>query len=64
MLFLFRLNKCNLTRQSCKVLASAFSSRMSHLTELDLSDNNLQDTGIEFLAQGLQSPHCKLLTLK
>ncbi|XP_062865665.1 NLR family CARD domain-containing protein 3-like [Trichomycterus rosablanca] len=58
------LNECNLTRLSCKVLASAFSSRMSHLKELDLSNNDLQDAGVELLAQGLKSPHCKLQTLK
>ncbi|XP_036413116.1 NLR family CARD domain-containing protein 3-like [Colossoma macropomum] len=58
------LKDCNLTKHSCEILASALSSRMSCLTELDLSNNNLQDTGVSLLAQGLTSPFCKLQLLK
>ncbi|KAI4892577.1 hypothetical protein NFI96_013851 [Prochilodus magdalenae] len=58
------LNDCNLTKQSCETLASALISRMSCLTVLDLSNNNLQDSGISLLVQGLKSPYCKLQLLK
>ncbi|XP_030646308.1 NACHT, LRR and PYD domains-containing protein 12-like [Chanos chanos] len=59
-----KLFSCNLTEKSCSALASALSSRSSHLTELDLSFNNLQDSGMKLLCDGLQSPHCKLEILK
>nr|XP_033470140.1 NACHT, LRR and PYD domains-containing protein 12-like [Epinephelus lanceolatus] len=58
------LNRCNLSENCCEMLASALSSTSSHLTEVDLSDNNLKDSGVKLLAVGLGSPHCKLRTLR
>ncbi|KAK6312537.1 hypothetical protein J4Q44_G00182010 [Coregonus suidteri] len=58
------LNGCNLTVKCCEALASAFNSTSSNLRELDLSDNNLQDSGVELLCAGLENPHCKLQTLR
>ncbi|XP_044198531.1 NACHT, LRR and PYD domains-containing protein 12-like [Thunnus albacares] len=58
------LNRCNLTENCCEVLASALSSTSSHLTELDLSDNNLKDSGVKLLSVGLWSPYCKLKSLR
>ncbi|KAI4874496.1 hypothetical protein NFI96_021867 [Prochilodus magdalenae] len=55
-----RLCNCNLTEKSCPVLASALSSRSSHLRELNLTNNELQDSGVRLLSEGLLSPHCKL----
>ncbi|XP_036420688.1 NLR family CARD domain-containing protein 3-like [Colossoma macropomum] len=58
------LPSCNLTTTSCEKLASALRSVNSSLTELDLSNNDLQDSGVELLCAGLESSHCKLEILR
>ncbi|KAI4879016.1 hypothetical protein NFI96_030874 [Prochilodus magdalenae] len=55
-----QLKCCNLTNRSCAPLASAISSGSSLLRELNLSWNDLQDSGVEQLFSGLGNPHCKL----
>uniref|UniRef100_A0A8K9XP58 RING-type domain-containing protein n=1 Tax=Oncorhynchus mykiss TaxID=8022 RepID=A0A8K9XP58_ONCMY len=55
---------CNLTDTSCEVLVSALSSNTSHLREMDLSNNDLKDSGVKLLSAGLGNPHCKLGTLR
>ncbi|XP_030608282.1 protein NLRC3-like isoform X2 [Archocentrus centrarchus] len=57
------LNICHLSWRSCEALSSVLSSQSSNLRELDLSNNNLQDSGGKLLASGLESPHCKLESL-
>ncbi|XP_061586857.1 NACHT, LRR and PYD domains-containing protein 3-like [Cololabis saira] len=59
-----RLSLCNLSEDICPLLSSVLSSQSSSLTELDLSNNDLQDSGLEQLCPGLESPHCKLESLR
>ncbi|XP_068589379.1 NLR family CARD domain-containing protein 3-like isoform X2 [Cebidichthys violaceus] len=60
-----RLSGCGLSETHCEVVASALSSNPSHLRELDLSENiNLKDSGAKLLSAGLESPHCRLETLR
>ena len=61
---IFRMSICNLSESSCEHLSSVLSSQSSSLTEVDLSNNDLQDRGLKQLCSGLESPHCKLETLR
>ncbi|KAM3592305.1 uncharacterized protein V6R79_016420 [Siganus canaliculatus] len=59
-----RFYECKLPETHCEVVASALKSNPSHLRELDLSLNELKDSGVELLCDGLKSPHCRLETLR
>ncbi|XP_072566884.1 NLR family CARD domain-containing protein 3-like [Paramormyrops kingsleyae] len=59
-----QLKSCNLTVTCCDMLASALRSNSSPLRELDLSDNDLQDSGVKLLSAGLRDSHCKLERLR
>ncbi|XP_035015563.2 uncharacterized protein LOC118111243 [Hippoglossus stenolepis] len=59
------LSWCKLSEESCKGLTSSvLTSTSSNLIELDLSHNDLLDSGVELLANGLKSLQCKLESLK
>ncbi|XP_041637967.1 NLR family CARD domain-containing protein 3-like isoform X3 [Cheilinus undulatus] len=56
-----KLSVCNLSERSCGALSSVLSS--SSLRNLDLSNSDLQDSGVRLLSSGLESPHCRLDSL-
>uniref|UniRef100_A0A4W5K1B1 SPRY-associated domain-containing protein n=1 Tax=Hucho hucho TaxID=62062 RepID=A0A4W5K1B1_9TELE len=59
-----RLSGCGVTEKGCASLVSALESNPSHLRELDLSNNDLKDSGVKLLSAVLGNPHCKLETLR
>ncbi|XP_050957054.1 protein NLRC3-like [Labeo rohita] len=55
---------CRLSDQHCEVVALALQSSNSNLRELDLSNNDIQDSGVKLLSVGLKSSHCQLNILR
>ncbi|XP_048036459.1 NACHT, LRR and PYD domains-containing protein 3-like [Megalobrama amblycephala] len=58
------LVSCNLNKQSCEIVSSALQSSNSVLRELDLSNNDLHDSGVKLLSDGLKSSNCQLEILR
>ncbi|XP_073700442.1 uncharacterized protein [Garra rufa] len=54
------LCKCSITEKQCVILTSALKSNPSHLRELDLSENQPGNSGVENLGALLSSSQCKL----
>ncbi|XP_030622906.1 NLR family CARD domain-containing protein 3-like [Chanos chanos] len=59
-----RLDRCQISSEYCITVASALQLVNSPLGELDLSYNNLRDSGINLLSVGLMSSNCKLRKLR
>ncbi|XP_043085338.1 NACHT, LRR and PYD domains-containing protein 3-like [Puntigrus tetrazona] len=60
---ILRLCGCHLTALSCESLSSTLQSSNSVLREMDLSNNDLQDSGVMLLLDGMKSPNCRLKIL-
>ncbi|XP_025760012.1 ribonuclease inhibitor-like [Oreochromis niloticus] len=58
------LTYCNLSKRSCEALSAVLTLQSCSLRELDLSNNDLQDSGVKLLSALVESPHCKLETLR
>uniref|UniRef100_A0A8C4ICY2 NACHT, LRR and PYD domains-containing protein 12 n=1 Tax=Dicentrarchus labrax TaxID=13489 RepID=A0A8C4ICY2_DICLA len=56
-----RLKRCKLSEISRAPLASALKSNPSNLRVLELTHNNLQDSGVKLLSIGRDSPHRSIL---
>ncbi|XP_036416286.1 NACHT, LRR and PYD domains-containing protein 12-like [Colossoma macropomum] len=61
---ILRIALCNLGKKTCDHLESVLKLETSSLKELDISNNDLQDSGVEVLSGGLKSSHCKLEILR
>nr|XP_055039582.1 NACHT, LRR and PYD domains-containing protein 12-like [Misgurnus anguillicaudatus]XP_055039583.1 NACHT, LRR and PYD domains-containing protein 12-like [Misgurnus anguillicaudatus] len=61
---LLKLDHCYFTVEGCVALTSALTSNPSHLRHLDLSYNNIKDSGVKLLSTVLKDPDCKLKTLE
>ncbi|XP_017296272.1 NACHT, LRR and PYD domains-containing protein 3 [Kryptolebias marmoratus] len=57
------LSFCALSQRSVEALSSVLGTKSS-LRDLDLSNNNLQDSDVEQISAGLRSPDCTLETLR
>ncbi|ROL41040.1 NLR family CARD domain-containing protein 3 [Anabarilius grahami] len=55
---------CNLSHRDCEIVSSALQSSISALRELDLSNNDMWDSGVKILSDGLKSPNCQLQILR
>ncbi|KAL0160754.1 hypothetical protein M9458_044479, partial [Cirrhinus mrigala] len=49
-----------ITEKQCHILTSALCSNLSHLRELDLSGNKIENKGVKHLCNILDNSRCKL----
>ncbi|XP_026070372.1 NACHT, LRR and PYD domains-containing protein 12 [Carassius auratus] len=55
---------CGLDNTCCETVAVALQIPDSPLIELDMSDNDLKDSGVKLLSDALKSPNCQLKILR
>ncbi|XP_042558703.1 ribonuclease inhibitor-like [Clupea harengus] len=60
---ILKLNDSSITEEGCAALTSALRSNPSHLIELNLSGNELRDSGVKHISDLLENPDCKLQRL-
>ncbi|XP_024863972.1 NACHT, LRR and PYD domains-containing protein 12-like [Kryptolebias marmoratus] len=58
------LSGCNLFSNTCEALSVVLCSHSSSLTELDLSNNNLKDSGVKMLFAGVENLNGELKILR
>ncbi|XP_053271751.1 NLR family CARD domain-containing protein 3 [Pleuronectes platessa] len=58
------LASCNVTTERVEHVAFGLTFPWSPLRDLDLSNNDLKDSGVKLLCDGLKSQHCKLKKLR
>ncbi|MEQ2307028.1 hypothetical protein AMECASPLE_014058 [Ameca splendens] len=58
-----KLNECSL-QKCCADIALVLSTNNSHLKELDLSGNDIEDLEVELLSNGIANPNCTLETVR
>uniref|UniRef100_A0A087Y0E1 NACHT LRR and PYD domain-containing protein n=1 Tax=Poecilia formosa TaxID=48698 RepID=A0A087Y0E1_POEFO len=59
-----RLKDCSLSQAGCVFLVASLKANPSHLRELDLGYNNLQDSGVKELCAALENQHSRMETLR
>uniref|UniRef100_A0A3P9AQZ9 NACHT, LRR and PYD domains-containing protein 3 n=1 Tax=Maylandia zebra TaxID=106582 RepID=A0A3P9AQZ9_9CICH len=59
-----RLNQTNLTAKCCQDFSLFLNSQFSSLRDLDLSNNDLKDSGVSLLSAGMVHHHFNLQTLR
>uniref|UniRef100_A0A3B4A737 NACHT LRR and PYD domain-containing protein n=1 Tax=Periophthalmus magnuspinnatus TaxID=409849 RepID=A0A3B4A737_9GOBI len=63
-LHILRLENCRLGEGSCLALSSALVLNPHHLRELDVTENQLSDAGVEHFCKVLKMPHLSLEHLR
>ncbi len=60
----FSLCGCRITAKQCLILTSDLCLNLSHLRELDLSRNKIENKGVQILCDVLKDSRCKLERLR
>uniref|UniRef100_A0A8C1MN35 Uncharacterized protein n=1 Tax=Cyprinus carpio TaxID=7962 RepID=A0A8C1MN35_CYPCA len=58
------LRRCSITEKQCFILTSALCLNLSHLRELDLSGNKIENKGVKHVSETLKDVRCKLERLR
>ncbi|KAM4642065.1 NACHT, LRR and PYD domains-containing protein 3-like [Discoglossus pictus] len=58
-----KMTTCGITSACCEDLSSVIITNKS-LVELNLSNNNLQDSGVKYVCDALTVPHCNLQDIR